>query len=38
MYALKIEQVKIRGSQCSEANWVLEGSEETFRPQNDMPD
>lgn len=38
MSALEIEQVKIRGSQCSEADWVLEGCEETFRSQNDTPD
>lgn len=34
----EIEEVKIRGSQCSEAGWVLKHSEETFRSQNDTPD
>lgn len=38
MCTLEIEQVKIRGSQCSKAGWVLEGREETFRSQNDTPD
>lgn len=37
MCALEIEQVKIRGSQCSEAGWALEGCEKTFRSQNDTP-
>lgn len=38
MCVLELEQVKIRGGQCSEAGWVLEGSEKTFRSQNDTPD
>lgn len=34
----EIEQVKIRGSQSSEAGWALKLSQENFGSQNETPD